>query len=57
MLIYLHHEENVFTRLFCSRIFSNDTAINYLLDKYVVWPWDVTSETNKHRYLRIDRTP
>ncbi len=47
MLVYIHNDKSMFSHIFCKTIFSHTIIIDYLLDNYIVWPWDITHESNR----------
>ncbi|CAF3881917.1 unnamed protein product [Adineta steineri] len=53
VLLYIHHDWSTYTNVFCSNIFCSDTLIEYLLDNYIVWPWDITYESNRNKLIQI----
>ncbi|CAF0983799.1 unnamed protein product [Rotaria sordida] len=48
VLVYIQHDKSMINNIFCYKIFRSTTIINYLLDNYIVWPWDVTLESNRN---------
>ncbi|CAF3820579.1 unnamed protein product [Rotaria sordida] len=48
VLIYIHNDESMFNNVFGYKIFTSTIIIDYLLENYIVWPWDVTSESNRN---------
>ncbi|CAF4095665.1 unnamed protein product, partial [Adineta steineri] len=53
VLVYIHNDRNVFSNIFCSKIFCSEIIIDYLLNNYIVWPWDVTDESNRNKLQEI----
>lgn len=51
MLVYIHNDESLLSKNFCRTIFCHTTVIDYLLDNYIVWPWDITLDSNKNTYV------
>ena len=39
---------------YSEKIFSEERVIDYLLENHIVWPWDVTSESNRQTQVRDD---
>lgn len=50
LAIYLHNDHSVCANVFCSQILAADSMIEYLVNNYVFWAWDVTSNNNKTKY-------
>jgi thioredoxin-related protein len=48
LLIYIHNDENLLSKTFCKNIFCSTRVIEYLLDHYIVWPWDITYQSNRN---------
>jgi len=46
LLLYVNNDKSVYTNLFCKQLLCNDTIIEYLMDNYVLWAWDITFESN-----------
>ncbi|CAF3056754.1 unnamed protein product [Rotaria sp. Silwood2] len=55
VLIYIHHDQSIFSNMFCSNIFCTEIIIEYLLENYIVWPWDITFDSNKNKLIQIWR--
>ncbi|CAF0958338.1 unnamed protein product [Adineta steineri] len=53
VLVYIHNEKAVSSNLFCKTIFCHNEIVDYLSDNYIVWPWDVTLESNRDTLNRI----
>ncbi len=34
-------------------MFCSTKMIDYLIDNYIVWPWDITLESNRNTYVYI----
>ncbi|CAF4982104.1 unnamed protein product, partial [Rotaria sp. Silwood1] len=47
VLVYLHHSKNDLDNIFCKGILSLGIITDYLIKNYIVWPWDVTLESNR----------
>ncbi|CAF1178418.1 unnamed protein product [Rotaria sp. Silwood1] len=48
VLVYIHYDKSIFSNIFCQNIFCSTIIIDYLRENYIVWPWDVTLESNKN---------
>ncbi|CAF2677035.1 unnamed protein product [Rotaria sp. Silwood2] len=48
VLVYIHNDESLLSNIFCKTIFCSTTIIDYLLENYIVWPWDITFQSNKN---------
>ncbi|CAF3673327.1 unnamed protein product [Rotaria sordida] len=55
VLVYIHHDRSIFSNIFCLNIFCSEIIIEYLLENYIVWPWDITFELNKNKLIQIWR--
>ncbi|CAF1351907.1 unnamed protein product [Rotaria magnacalcarata] len=53
VLVYIHNEVCLNSEPFCKTIFSSTNIIEYLLQNYFVWPWDVTFESNRSRLEKV----
>ncbi|CAF4883853.1 unnamed protein product, partial [Rotaria sp. Silwood1] len=53
VLIYIHNDKSMFTNTFCSNIFCSEIIIEYLLENYITWPWDITFQSNRNRLIEI----
>ncbi|CAF4537832.1 unnamed protein product [Rotaria socialis] len=53
VLVYIHNEVCLNSEIFCKTIFSSRYLIEFLLENYVVWPWDVTFESNRSRLEKV----
>ncbi len=49
VLVYIHHDRAPLINIFCLNVFCTETIIDYLLENYIVWPWDITYESNRNR--------
>ncbi len=49
VLVHIHHDQSMFSNIFCSNIFCSEIIIEYLLENYIVWSWDITFESNKNK--------
>ncbi|CAF3673148.1 unnamed protein product [Rotaria sp. Silwood1] len=43
----------MFSDMVCSKIFCSEIIIEYLLENYIVWPWDITVESNRNRLIQV----
>ncbi|CAF4579718.1 unnamed protein product, partial [Rotaria sp. Silwood2] len=48
VLVYLNNDKSMFNNIFCYKIFCSTIIIDYLLENYIVWPWDITLESNRN---------
>ncbi|CAF0823791.1 unnamed protein product [Rotaria sp. Silwood1] len=48
-LIYVNNDKSVYTNLFCKQILCNEKVIDYLLNNYVLWAWDITFKSNEQK--------
>jgi hypothetical protein len=48
VLVYIHHDISLFSNIFCKTIFCTTITVDYLLENYIVWPWDITQESNRN---------
>ncbi len=48
ILVYIHHDKSLLSNIFSSTIFCSEIVIDYLLENYIVWPWDITDESNRN---------
>ncbi|CAF3792056.1 unnamed protein product [Rotaria sordida] len=53
VLVYIHHDQNMFSNIFCSDIFCSKIIIEYLRENYIVWPWDITFESKRNQLIQI----
>ncbi|UJR07916.1 hypothetical protein I4U23_012199 [Adineta vaga] len=53
LLIYIHDNKSCFSNIFCSTTFCSSIIIDYLLDNYIVWPWDITHQSNKTSFIEF----
>jgi hypothetical protein len=49
LLIYVNNDKSVYTNLFCKQLLCNEKTIEYLMDNYVLWAWDITFESNARK--------
>lgn len=55
LAIYLHSDNSVCRNIFCSQVLSADSIIEYLVNNYLFWAWDVTSPINKAKLIEVLR--
>jgi FAS-associated factor 1 len=48
LAIYLHHDRSVLSNVFCGQLLNNDNIVKQLNEKYVLYGWDLTCESNKN---------
>lgn len=48
-LIYVNNDKSIYTNLFCKQLLCLDKIIEYLMNNYILWAWDVTFESNARR--------
>ncbi|UJR11608.1 hypothetical protein I4U23_015790 [Adineta vaga] len=53
LLVYIHNGRSTFSNTFCETTFCSEVLIDYLLENYIVWPWDITLKSNEERLLII----
>ncbi|CAN8004083.1 unnamed protein product [Ixodes hexagonus] len=51
LAIYLHHDDSVLTQVFCTQLLCSEAIVAYLALNFVTWVWDLTSESNRLRFL------
>ncbi|XP_074644046.1 FAS-associated factor 1-like [Tubulanus polymorphus] len=52
LAVYLHNDTSILANIFCSQILCKETICSYLSQNFVMWPWDMTLESNKNRFLQ-----
>ncbi|CAF3308755.1 unnamed protein product [Rotaria socialis] len=52
VLVYIHNDESELRKKFCKDTFCSEKIINYLLENYIVWPWDITFQWNKNKLIK-----
>ncbi|CAF3815531.1 unnamed protein product, partial [Rotaria sp. Silwood1] len=55
LAIYLHNDQSVCANVFCSQVLSADSILEYLVNNYVLWAWDVTYDGNRKRLFETLR--
>ncbi|UJR11607.1 hypothetical protein I4U23_015789 [Adineta vaga] len=53
VLVYIHNDNSTLNNIFCKTMFCSEIFIEYLLENYIVWPWDITLESNRQRLSAI----
>lgn len=53
LLIYLHHDSSILTNIFCSQILCTQQFILYVSQNFTIWPWDMTHESNRQRFVNL----
>ncbi|CAF1494244.1 unnamed protein product [Adineta steineri] len=53
VLIYIHHDKSMLNNIFCKTILCTEKMVDYLLENYIVWPWDITLESDRNRLSTI----
>jgi hypothetical protein len=48
--IYLHSDSTVYCNIFCSKVLCDETVVQFLSSNFVVWPWDLTLESNEAKF-------
>ncbi|CAF1309725.1 unnamed protein product [Rotaria sordida] len=56
LLIYVNNDKSLYSNLFCKQLLCNDKIIEYLLNNYVLWAWDVTFPSNGEKLNEIFKT-
>ncbi|KAH8327222.1 hypothetical protein KR074_007524 [Drosophila pseudoananassae] len=51
LAIYLHHGKSILTNVFCDQLMKNETIIQTFMEKFVLYGWDLTFESNKDMFL------
>jgi hypothetical protein len=51
LAIYIHNDRSVCANVFCTQVLAGETIIEYLANNYVVWAWDITSDSNRTRLI------
>lgn len=47
IVVYIHHEKVLPCQTFCFNVLCSEPVIDYLLNNYLVWPWDITYPSNQ----------
>lgn len=47
LAIYIHNVRSICVNVFCNQIMMNDFVHSFLLEHYILWPWDVSNEANR----------
>jgi len=53
LAIYLHHDKSILSNVFCSSVLCAESVVSYLSNNFITWAWDVTTDINKARLLRM----
>ncbi|KAH8283575.1 hypothetical protein KR018_007660, partial [Drosophila ironensis] len=51
LAIYLHHGKSILTNVFCDQLMKNESIIQTFIEKFVLYGWDLTYESNKDMFL------
>nr|XP_033341145.1 FAS-associated factor 1 isoform X1 [Megalopta genalis] len=51
LAVYLHHDNSILANVFCTELLGFETVLQVLSANFIVWGWDITSESNKQRFL------
>ncbi|CAF1020454.1 unnamed protein product, partial [Didymodactylos carnosus] len=47
LIIYVHHDRSICVNIFVEQVLGNSSIIEYLNSNFVMWPWDITTDSNK----------
>ncbi|KAK0069645.1 delta-like protein D [Biomphalaria pfeifferi] len=53
LAVYLHHDNSIFSNVFCSQLLCDEAIVNYLSVHVVTWAWDLTSTENTAKFLQV----
>lgn len=53
LLIYLHHDSSILANIFCSQILCSEQLVSYINQNFVIWPWDMSFESNRQRFVNM----
>lgn len=53
LLVYLHHDNSILTNIFCSQILCSEQFVSFVSQNFVIWPWDMTFESNRQRFVNL----
>uniref|UniRef100_A0AC35U3X8 UBX domain-containing protein n=1 Tax=Rhabditophanes sp. KR3021 TaxID=114890 RepID=A0AC35U3X8_9BILA len=53
ILIYIHHDRSLSANIFPVRVFKNPAIMDIIKHRFVLWPWDITSNDNKKILLDL----
>ena len=56
LAIYIHHDQSIFSNVYCSQTLCAPAVVEYLNANYVVWAWDVTHQCRMAQLLSYIRT-
>ncbi|XP_020814501.1 FAS-associated factor 1 isoform X1 [Drosophila serrata] len=51
LAIYLHHGKSILTNVFCDQLMKHESIIQTFKEKFVLFGWDLTYESNKDMFL------
>ncbi|XP_043645674.1 FAS-associated factor 1 isoform X2 [Drosophila teissieri] len=51
LAIYLHHGKSILINVFCDQLMRHDSIIQTFKEKFVLFGWDMTYESNKDMFL------
>ncbi|CAF1028248.1 unnamed protein product [Adineta steineri] len=46
LLIYVNNDKSLYSNVFCKQLLCHDKIVEFFLNNYVVWAWDVTFQSN-----------
>nr|CAD7421155.1 unnamed protein product [Timema poppensis] len=49
LAVYLHHDGSVLSNVFCTQLLGFESVLQCLNAHFVVWGWDLTHESNRHK--------
>jgi hypothetical protein len=49
----VNNDKSLYSNLFCKQLLCHDKIIEFLLNNYVLWAWDVTFQSNGEKYEEI----
>ncbi|CAG5134193.1 unnamed protein product [Candidula unifasciata] len=52
LAVYLHHDNSIFSNVFCSQLLCAEGIVNYLSVHFVTWAWDLTAPGNTARFMQ-----
>ncbi|CAF1142598.1 unnamed protein product [Adineta steineri] len=53
VLVYIHDDKSMLNNIFCQTIFCSEIITDYLLENYIVCPWDITFISNKNKLIQM----
>jgi len=51
LAIYLHHDQSIFSNVFCSQVLCAESLVSFLSVNFVIWAWDLTHASNREKYV------